>query len=55
MHNHLFSSLPALIPAAMLALPASAMAQVDTSEWKCEYCPFPDGYEADVEAGAANL
>ncbi|HEY5624193.1 MAG TPA: MtrB/PioB family decaheme-associated outer membrane protein, partial [Gammaproteobacteria bacterium] len=27
-------------------------AQVDTSEWQCEYCPFVDGYDADIEAGA---
>lgn len=38
--------------AATLLLPATALAQVDTSEWKCEYCPFDDGYRADVDAGA---
>jgi hypothetical protein len=37
--------------AALLA-PAAALAQVDTSEWKCEYCPFEKGYSADVDAGA---
>jgi len=37
--------------AATLLLPAAALAQVDTSEWKCEYCPFDDGYRADVDAG----
>ena len=44
-----------LLPMAALAalLPVSVLAQVDTSDWKCEYCPFPDGYEAEVEAGAA--
>jgi len=35
-----------------LLTPAAAMAQVDTSEWKCEYCPFEDGYRAEYEAGA---
>jgi len=30
--------------AATLMIPAAAFAQVDTSEWKCEYCPFDDGY-----------
>lgn len=35
------------------ALPAAA--QVDTSEWKCEYCPFPEGYEAEVVAGATHV
>lgn len=39
---------------AMAALaPAAAFAQVDTSEWKCEFCPFQTGYHADVDAGAS--
>jgi len=38
--------------AATFLMPAAAMAQVDTSEWKCEYCPFEDGYRAEVDAGA---
>jgi MtrB/PioB family decaheme-associated outer membrane protein len=29
-----------------------AAAQADTSAWECKYCPFPDGYKAEVEAGA---
>jgi MtrB/PioB family decaheme-associated outer membrane protein len=36
---------------AVLLAPAAALAQVDTSEWKCEYCPFEKGYSADVDAG----
>jgi MtrB/PioB family decaheme-associated outer membrane protein len=32
--------------------PFTALAQVDTSEWKCEYCPFEEGYSASVDAGA---
>jgi MtrB/PioB family decaheme-associated outer membrane protein len=39
---------------ALATMPA-ALAQVDTSEWKCEYCPFPAGYEADVEVGATSV
>jgi len=27
-------------------------AQVDTSEWECQYCPFREGYSAEVSAGA---
>ena len=27
-------------------------AQVDTSDWKCELCPFEDKHEANYEAGA---
>ena len=45
--NHM---LPSLLAATFL-LPTTAPAQVDTSEWKCEYCPFEDGYRAVVDAG----
>lgn len=38
--------------ATVLLLPAATFAQVDTSEWNCEYCPFDDGYRADIDAGA---
>ena len=37
--------------AATLILPTASLAQVDTSEWQCEYCPFDDGYRAEVNAG----
>ena len=37
--------------AATLLMPVAALAQVDTSEWKCEYCPFDEGYRAEVDAG----
>jgi MtrB/PioB family decaheme-associated outer membrane protein len=37
--------------AATLMMPITALAQVDTSEWNCEYCPFEDGYRAEVDAG----
>lgn len=39
----------------ILCLPAAALAQVDTSEWKCELCPFEDNYTADLKAGAINV
>lgn len=32
-----------------------ALAQVDTSDWQCQYCPFPVGYEAEVEIGASSV
>jgi MtrB/PioB family decaheme-associated outer membrane protein len=38
--------------ATILLAPAAAMAQVDTSDWNCEYCPFDKGYRAEYEAGA---
>jgi len=37
---------------SVLLAPAAALAQVDTSDWNCEYCPFEDGYSAEYEAGA---
>ena len=37
----------------VLLAPAAAMAQVDTSEWNCEYCPFEEGYRAEYDAGAS--
>ena len=39
--------------AAALLAPAAAMAQVDTSDWNCEYCPFEDGYRADYGVGGS--
>ena len=38
-----------------LLLPAASFAQVDTSEWLCETCPFADGYRATVDVGATNV
>lgn len=43
-----------LAVAAALATPVAhtdAAHGVDTSEWKCESCPFPTAYESEVEAG----
>lgn len=42
--------LPAIVAACCYS--PNVLAQVDTSEWICQYCPFPAGYEADVEVGA---
>jgi MtrB/PioB family decaheme-associated outer membrane protein len=39
-----------LLIATALA-PAIAWTQVDTSDWKCELCPFESGYRADTGAG----
>jgi len=48
---------PATLPiltAAVSALLAAAAASAppDTSEWKCERCPFPTGHAADLSAGS---
>ncbi len=40
-----------LAPFALLS-PAVCFADVDTSAWLCESCPFESGYRGDVEAGA---
>ena len=40
---------------AAILLPAAATAQVDTSDWKCQYCPFPEGYRAEYQAGATDV
>ena len=37
---------------ALLLAPGIGVADVDTSDWKCESCPFDDGYRANVGAGA---
>ena len=37
---------------ALLLAPGIGVADVDTSDWKCESCPFDDGYRANVSAGA---
>lgn len=44
-------------PLALLVLlaPAVSLAQVDTSAWACESCPFDQGYRADMEVGATNV
>ena len=41
--------------ALALIAPAAAWAQVDTSDWVCEFCPFEDGYRADYEAGGTYI
>ena len=38
---------------ASLLMPTAALAQVDTSEWACQYCPFEEGYRAEIDAGAS--
>jgi len=42
---------------ATLALFSSpyALAQADISNWQCQYCPFPSGYEAEIEVGASSV
>jgi hypothetical protein len=44
-----------LVAALVLLAPAISLAQVDTSEWACESCPFDQGYRAEIDAGATNV
>ncbi len=45
-------SLPILTAvASVLMAPVSESAPPDTSEWKCERCPFASGYQAAITAG----
>jgi MtrB/PioB family decaheme-associated outer membrane protein len=37
---------------ATVLAPTIAWTQVDTSDWKCELCPFESGYRADTSVGA---
>lgn len=51
-------TLPGLLPiltiaASALFAPVGQSATPDTSEWKCERCPFANGYQADVTAGSS--
>lgn len=48
------NTLSRAVTLALLA-PVSSWAQVDTSDWECEYCPFPDGYQAEVSVGATQV
>lgn len=38
--------------AAILLVSPALSAEVDTSNWTCEFCPFESGHRADYEAGA---
>lgn len=39
----------------LLLAPGLALAQVDTSEWLCESCPFDDGYRGSIELGGTQV
>ncbi len=41
--------------ATLLISPAAFSQAVDTSNWKCEFCPFEDGYRGDYDAGATGV
>ncbi|MGB5131888.1 MAG: MtrB/PioB family outer membrane beta-barrel protein, partial [Steroidobacteraceae bacterium] len=41
------------IVASALVAPVSEAAPPDTSEWKCQLCPFASGYQAELTAGGS--
>ena len=45
-----YRSLPAVLA---ILVPGLALAEVDTSQWLCESCPFEKGYRAEYNAGAS--
>ena len=44
-----------LIAPLILLAPAISLAQVDTSGWACESCPFEQGYRSEVDVGATSV
>ena len=48
----IFSPLHLLAALGVLSAAGAASAQVDTSRWKCETCPYPKGTTASVDVGA---
>ena len=44
-----------LVAPLVLLAPSIGFAQVDTSDWECESCPFDQGYRAEIEVGATNV
>ncbi|MEO8080648.1 MAG: MtrB/PioB family decaheme-associated outer membrane protein [Caldimonas sp.] len=47
-----FNLLHLLAAFGMLGMTTAASAQVDTSGWKCESCPYPKGTSGSIEVGA---
>jgi len=45
--------LPVSLAVALAVSPAAYAQNVDTSNWKCEYCPFEEGYRGDYDVGAS--
>ena len=41
--------------AAILLVSPALSAEVDTSNWTCEFCPFESGHRADYEVGVTNV
>jgi MtrB/PioB family decaheme-associated outer membrane protein len=55
MLNRTMKSRRILAAPLILLAPAMGYAQVDTSDWECEFCPFDQGYRAEIEVGATNV
>ena len=55
MLKRIMKSRRTLVAPWVLLAPTIGFAQVDTSGWECESCPFDQGYRAEVEAGVTNV
>ena len=51
----IFSSLHLLAALGVLGVASAASAQVDTSRWKCESCPYPKGTTGSVDVGLGDV
>ena len=49
------TTLRTLVTTLSLLGPGIALAQVDTSDWLCESCPFDKSYRATIDVGAINV
>ena len=49
------ASLALLAALGVLSSPLSAQTPVDTSQWKCESCPFPKGTTGRVDVGVGSV
>lgn len=50
-----FNSLHLLAAFGVLGMTTAASAQVDTSGWKCESCPYPKGTSGSIEVGVGQV
>jgi MtrB/PioB family decaheme-associated outer membrane protein len=55
MSNRKQSTRRVLVAPLVVLAPALSLAQVDTSDWACESCPFDQGYRAKISAGATSV
>lgn len=55
MMKQMKNSTRTVVASLVVFAPTVVFAQVDTSNWTCESCPFEDGYRADVNVGGTHV